>query len=44
MARVYCHDGKCSDSSAVSTVMTNMFDTTNIVDQIEHDLLKYSLR
>ena len=44
MNRVYCHDGKCEDPHEVDTVFRNMFDSKNIVDEIQRDLWRYSAR
>lgn len=42
MQNITCHEGKCEelDGREMDTIFNEMFDDDNIVDQIQHDLVK----
>ncbi|MDP7140974.1 MAG: hypothetical protein QF362_00565 [Candidatus Woesearchaeota archaeon] len=41
--KIICRKGKCYEEDSMETKFDNMFDYTNIVDQIQHDLWKYTM-
>ena len=43
MSDIKCHDGKCIDRYSIDTRFRSMFNSKNIIDQIEKDLLEDSI-
>ena len=41
--KIMCQSGKCFDADTLETEFDNLFDDSNIVEQIQHDLLKESI-
>jgi len=42
--KIICQNGKCFDPDDIETEFDSLFDYTNIVDRIQHDLWKYAMR
>jgi|ETNmetMinimDraft_2_1059921.scaffolds.fasta_scaffold252304_1 hypothetical protein len=38
--KIVCNKGKCVESNTVESEFDSLFDKTNVVDQIQRDLLK----
>ena len=38
--QIICQKGKCYEEDSIETELDSLFDDTNIVDKIQHDLLK----
>lgn len=42
--KIICQRGKCVEGGSVETELDSMFDPTNIVDQIQRDLMRNMIK
>ncbi len=41
--KIVCQKGRCIEEGSIETQFDSMFDSNNIVDQIQRDLLKHMI-
>ena len=42
--QIICQRGKCFEAGSIESEFDSLFDDTNIVDNIQHDLLRDMIR